>query len=180
MANNLKVGYSRVNITPPMGIHIAGYYKERIADGVLDELEACAVAVNDGKNTAVLISLDHCGLNKVFLNEWRANISAATGIDAEAIYIHATHTHTGARLVKNPSNPLISQYETFVATRVVDVAKFAIEDMSDAKMGIGIGEAKNVAFIPYSSKISKITRVCLGCGPSSKVKAILLLSFLQL
>ena len=145
--NNLKVGYARVNIAPPMGIEIDGYFIERIADGVLDELEACAVAVSDGKNTAILISLDHCGLNKVFLDEWRSNISAATGVESKAIYIHATHTHTGARLIKNPSNPLISQYEAFVATRVVDVAKFSIEDMADAKMGIGIGEAKNVAFI---------------------------------
>ena len=147
MANNLKVGYARVNITPPMGINIAGYYKERIADGVLDELEACAVAVGDGKTTALLITIDHCGLNKVYLNEWRDNISAATGVPAEAIYIHSTHTHTGPQLFKNSKNPLTAQYEAFLATRVVDVATFAIEDMADAKMGIGVSEAKNVAFI---------------------------------
>ena len=147
MANNLKVGYARVNITPPMGIHIAGYYKERIADGVLDELEACAVAVGDGKTTALLITIDHCGLNKIFLNEWRANIAAATGVPAEAIYIHTTHTHTGPQLIKNSKNPLTAQYEAFLATRVVDVATFAIADMADAKMGIGVSEAKNVAFI---------------------------------
>ena len=147
MANNLKVGYARVNITPPMGIHIAGYYKERIADGALDELEACAVAVGDGKTTALLITIDHCGLNKIFLNEWRANIAAATGVPAEAIYIHTTHTHTGPQLIKNSKNPLTAQYEAFLATRVVDVATFAIADMADAKMGIGVSEAKNVAFI---------------------------------
>ena len=147
MANNLKVGYARVNITPPMGIHIAGYYKERIADGVLDELEACAVAVGDGKNTAIIMTIDHCGLLKVFLDEWRARISEAAGIPAEAVYIHSTHTHQGPVLMKNHSNPLTQQYETFLGTRVVDVAKFALEDMTDAKMGIGVGEAKNVAFI---------------------------------
>ena len=147
MANNIKVGYARVNITPPMGIHIAGYYKERIADGVLDELEACAVAVGDGKTTALLITIDHCGLNKVYLNEWRENIAKATGVPAEAIYIHSTHTHTGPQLFKTSKNPLTAQYEAFLATRVVDVATFAIEDMADAKMGIGVSEAKNVAFI---------------------------------
>lgn len=147
MSNNLKVGYARVNVTPPMGVNIAGYFVKRIADGVLDELEACAVAVGDGKNTALLITIDNCTFNKVFLNEWRENISKATGVDANAILIHATHTHTGPIVVKKPSNPLNAQYETFLALRVVDVAKFAIEDMKDAKMGIGTGEAKNVAFI---------------------------------
>ena len=147
MSNNLKVGYARVNITPPMGVNIAGYYKVRIADGVLDELEACAVAVGDGKNTVLLITIDHCGITKDFLNEWRENIEKATGIPKEAVFIHSTHTHTGPVLVKNCKNPLNNQYEIFLATRVVDVASFALADMKEAKMGIGVGEAKNVAFI---------------------------------
>ena len=147
MANNLKIGYARVNITPPMGVNIAGYFVERIADGVLDELEACAVAASDGKNTVLIMTIDHCGVLKVYLDEWRARISEATGIPAEAVYIHSTHTHTGPVLMKNCKNPLNQQYEIFLGTRVVDVARFAIEDMADAKMGIGVGEAKKVAFI---------------------------------
>ena len=147
MSNNLKVGYARVNITPPMGVNIAGYYKVRIADGVLDELEACAVAVNSGDTTAILMTIDHCGITKVFLNEWRENIEKATGVPKEAIFIHSTHTHTGPVLIKNHSNPLTQQYEIFLASRVVDVATFALADMKSAKMGIGTGEAKNVAFI---------------------------------
>ena len=147
MANNIKVGYARVNITPPMGVNVAGYFKVRIADGVLDELEACAVAVGSGDTTAILMTIDHCGLDKVFLNEWRENIEKATGVPKEAIFIHSTHTHTGPVLVKNHSNPLTQQYEIFLASRVLDVARFALDDMKDAKMGIGKGEAKNVAFI---------------------------------
>ena len=147
MTNNLKVGYARVNITPPMGVNIAGYFIERIADGVLDELETCAVAVSDGKNTVLLMTIDHCGVLKVFLDEWRQKISEATGIPAEAIYIHSTHTHTGPVLLKDCKNPLNQQYEIFLKTRVVDVARFAVEDMKAAKMGIGTSEAKNVAFI---------------------------------
>ena len=147
MANNLRVGYSRLNITPPMGVNIAGYYKVRIADGVLDELEVCAVAVGSDKDTAILMTIDHCGITKDFLNEWRANIAEATGVPAEAIFIHSTHTHTGPVLVKNSSNPLTQEYEIFLARRVRDAAVFALEDMKPAKMGIGTSEAKNVAFI---------------------------------
>ena len=147
MANNLKIGYARVNITPPMGVNIAGYFKVRIADGVLDELEACAVAVGSGDSKAIIITIDHCGLDKVFLNEWRERIEAATGVSKEAVFIHCTHTHQGPVLLKNHTNPLTQQYEIFLASRVVDVAVFALADMKDAKMGIGTGEAKNVAFI---------------------------------
>ena len=49
-----KVGFSRLDITPPLGIHIAGYYNERIADGILDNLEANCIAVSDGEKTAVI------------------------------------------------------------------------------------------------------------------------------
>ena len=39
MANQLYAGFSRVNITPMLGIGLAGYCQEREADSVLDELE---------------------------------------------------------------------------------------------------------------------------------------------
>ena len=47
--NTLKAGYARIDITPPLGVNIAGYFVERIADKILDPLEACALAVSDGK-----------------------------------------------------------------------------------------------------------------------------------
>ena len=34
-----NVGFSRVNINPVMGTPICGYYKERFAEGILDDLE---------------------------------------------------------------------------------------------------------------------------------------------
>ncbi len=147
MANNLRAGYARVNITPPLGVNIAGYFNERLADGVLDELEACALAVEAGGNTAVLITVDHCGLGKEFLNDWRAAIAEKAGISAEAVFIHSTHTHQGPALYKTTKNPLNIEYGTILEHKVVDVAIMAIEDMKPAKMGIGVGEAKNVAFI---------------------------------
>ena len=49
--------------------------------------------------------------------------------------------------MKNYKNPINVQYEILLRTRVRDVSVFALEDLKDAKMGIGIGEAKNVAFI---------------------------------
>ena len=37
--SQLKAGFARVNITPMMGIRMRGYFHERLADGVLDDLE---------------------------------------------------------------------------------------------------------------------------------------------
>ena len=148
MANNLKVGYARVNITPPMGIHIAGYYKERIADGVLDELEACAVAVGDGKTTALLITIDHCGLNKVYLNEWRENIAKATGVPAERIMLNPTHAHSGPDL-GNTNNAAIVQLLPIYYANVAQAAKEAMNDRSPATMETGVSYTEGLNFVRH-------------------------------
>lgn len=146
--NTLQAGFARVNITPPLGIHISGYFVERIADGVLDELEAVALAVGDGKKTAVLITMDTLGASKELLTPVREEIAKRTGVDAEAVFIHGTHTHTGPSLGWDGyENPLIDEYVAFLSHRLADVAVMAVADMKPAKMGVGESEAKNVAFI---------------------------------
>ena len=93
--NTLQAGFARVNITPTMGIGIRGYFKVRIADGVLDELEINALAVGDGRNRAVLLSLDNCGFSTATMNRFRAGIAEKTGLPTDAIFLSCTHTHTG-------------------------------------------------------------------------------------
>lgn len=46
--NNLKMGFSRVDVTPMLGIGIEGYYQERNAKGILDNLEINTLAVTGG------------------------------------------------------------------------------------------------------------------------------------
>ena len=54
----LQAGFFRGNITPPLGTHMAGYYSDRQADGMLDPLLASCVAFRDGQeNTALNIKL---------------------------------------------------------------------------------------------------------------------------
>ena len=43
--SDLRVGFSRVNITPMMGIGLVGYFVPRYADGVLDDLYINALAL---------------------------------------------------------------------------------------------------------------------------------------
>ena len=48
--NNLKVGFGRVQITPPLGIYVDGYFIKRYAEKILDDLYANVVAFDvDGK-----------------------------------------------------------------------------------------------------------------------------------
>ena len=147
MEKVFKVGYGKVNITPPMGVEVAGYYQVRKANGVLDELSAIATAFNLGDKTAVIVAIDCLGTPKDFADACRENASKKTGLPFDAIFIHSTHTHTGPKVEYNSSDDLLNKYSIFLIDRVADAISFAIADLKPAKMGYGVGKAPNVSFI---------------------------------
>lgn len=164
--SNFKAGFSRVDITPPLGIEISGYFVERHAEGILDNLEANAIAVSDGENTAVILSVDILHILTPVVKCIREKIAKDNSIPVEAVYIACTHTHTG------PKIDVMPEYDNFLASRLSDAAKLAIADLKDAKAGIGRGEAKKVAFVRrYRMKNGKI-RTNPGVGNPDIVNSI--------
>ena len=53
----LKAGFARVDVTPPMGSPVDGYFNDRVAKGILDPIELNAVAFSDGERRAVMITI---------------------------------------------------------------------------------------------------------------------------
>ena len=147
MENRLKIGYSKVDITPKLGVNLAGYFQERIADKVLDPLEACAVAVSDGERCAVLITVDLCSMQTEVFDYLREGIASEIGIEKEALIIHCIHSHTSPIVNYSCNNPLNNEYRESLIGKLSGAARAAISDLSPAVMGIGEGEARNVAFI---------------------------------
>ena len=91
--NNLKAGFARANINPPMGISIKGYFKPRFAEGILDDLEVNALALKAGDVAALLITVDNCGIEQELSSEFRKAASKASGVPADNIFISATVSH---------------------------------------------------------------------------------------
>ena len=145
--NTLQAGFARVDVTPMLGIGLAGYYVPRQADGVLDPLQINALALSCGEEKAVIMSIDHCGIVKEVLNPMRQHVCDMTGLPWEAVYIHSTHTHTGPFLNYNPTEPLEIEYAQNVKHKFADAACLALADLKPAKMGYGIGDAPNIAFV---------------------------------
>ena len=145
--NTLQAGFARVDVTPMLGIGLAGYYVPRQADGILDPLQINALALCCGEEKAVIMSIDHCGIVKEVLNPMRQHVCDMTGLPWEAVYIHSTHTHTGPFLNYNPTEPLEIEYAQNVKRKFADAARLALADLKPAKMGYGIGDAPNIAFV---------------------------------
>ena len=150
--NKLYAGFGRVNATPMLGIPISGYYKERYAEGVLDEIEINALALGCDETKVVLLSIDNCGALQETMDMFRHYVSEVTGLPYESILIHATHTHTGPTLRDDTlctadKKPLVAQYRQLVTYKMADAAVAAIADMKPARMGYAVGNAPNIAFI---------------------------------
>lgn len=144
---NLQTGFARVNVTPMTGIGLDGYYQDRRACGVLDELELSTLALRSGDACVLLMSVDHCGVAAPAMDELRRCAAEAAGIPPEAVFLSATHTHTGPLLRPDSPDPLEAEYLRFLARRAADAARYAAEDLKPARMGWAVGRAPGIAFI---------------------------------
>lgn len=145
--NLLKAGFGRVNVNPMLGIDISGYFVERKADGILDDLEVNALALECSGKRTVFLCIDNLGIPRVTADKFRKYISERTGVDFDAIYMAETHTHTAPTIVVSGMGELEEEYLQFAIRRAADAVKFALDDLSPAKMGYGIGSAPGVAFV---------------------------------
>lgn len=146
---NLKAGFARIDITPPLGITLAGYFETRYADGILDPLCATAVAFDDGERRAVVMSVDIIGLNKVFMKRIKDHMAKTCGLPAEAIFIHCTHIHTGPIIAPVAGSDKFENedYAETLIKKLSDTAFLALSDLAPAEMSYTRGEAKNVSFV---------------------------------
>lgn len=145
----LECGFSKICITPPMGMPIAGGYKPKYAQCVLDDLFARAVAIADDESRAVIVSLDICYLSNEINDECRTRIANECGVDRDAILITCTHTHAGPLLGPNSwkSDFDTSEYIAEFKDKVCAAAKAAFADLAPSKFYTARGKTENLAFI---------------------------------
>ena len=142
--NLLKVGFSAVNANPPLGISVAGYYIPRYAQGFLDDIMVKTIVLDCNEKKIALISVDNCSIKAEVSKPWMEEIEAVTGISKDAIFLSATHTHTG----NEEEDKLIAKYTTFLGQRIVNSVQLALADVKPAKMGYIYGWApERVAYI---------------------------------
>jgi len=94
-AADLAAGVAAVDITPPLGYRMAGYFNERLNTGVHDPLHARALVLRQGDRQAALVVCDLIGLPANLSRHARRLASEKTDIPAANILIAATHAHTG-------------------------------------------------------------------------------------
>jgi hypothetical protein len=92
----LSFGFAKRVITPSLAngpVFMAGFDNDRRATGVHDDLWARAVAVSDGRERVVVVSVDLIGLFLADVEEARALLRERAG--EVALVVTSTHDHEG-------------------------------------------------------------------------------------
>lgn len=113
ISDHLHVGFSDGDITPPVGVPLAGYgggtrrlgfdlfnrYPHATfltpSDGILDPIRAKAMVLTHGKKKLIFISMDTVAVTADFRKDLLERLEKKHGLVDHEIFISATHTHSG-------------------------------------------------------------------------------------
>jgi neutral ceramidase len=134
----LRAGAAQLDITPPLGTRLRGYFHERRATAVHDPLFVRAIALEgEGGGIAVAVC-DVIGIGRKYLDRAKEQIVEA-GLALERVLICCTHTHTGPETGDDP-------YTEFLVNRIADCVRLAWERREPAEVGWGRATEERVAF----------------------------------
>lgn len=92
----LKAAMTRVDITPPLGLELAGYpHYPRYNEGHHDPLYAACMYLNNGEQEVAMVTLDLLFFSKKHVQEVRRRVEAVCGIPGDHVMISCSHTHSG-------------------------------------------------------------------------------------
>ncbi len=141
-----RAGVAEVDITPPVGFPMAGYYFERLAEGTIDPLHAKGIALRDADTSGILVICDLIGIATDLSREVRQQISAKTGVPTGNIVIAATHSHTAPDymkelylyLGKEEQTKLRADYIEKLVSGLVVAGSQAFEQARPAQLATGV------------------------------------------
>lgn len=153
-AAGVQVGVGASDITPPLGIPLAGYYHERGADGVLDPLHSKAMVLEANGEKAALVVVDLLNLNRWVTDQARAEIARSTGIKQDHVMISATHAHTGPALgipgqrsaALGSQKQLAIEYTEGLPAKIAASVQLANAQLRPVRLSVAKGRCEGLAF----------------------------------
>lgn len=178
--SGLRAGYGEEVITPPLGVELSGYgfYLERRATGVLDDLKARAVVLDDGRTRLVLVSCDLIGFTVETADAIRAKIARLAEVPAAQTLLACTHTHTGPA-----TQPLAGigevdpAYMERLPSLILDAAGRALSDVRETEFAFASEILEPIGYNRRTGMFSPLdATLAVGCLRRS-AESIFLLSY---
>jgi len=135
----LRAGAGRAVITPELGSHIAGYFEDRLAQDVHDDLHANALVLESGDTSLAIVVCDLVDLVLDDTERAKAAAQERTGIPAENIFIACTHTHFGPTTSHGVNVAEGIDYMDWLPGRIADSVKMAQNRIRPAQLAHASG-----------------------------------------
>jgi hypothetical protein len=149
-SGEFRAGAAAVAITPPVGIPMAGYYSERGALGVHDDLYAKAIVMEQGGETAALVALDLIASPRDLVDDARSAIDRACRVRGTNVMISATHSHTGPIVdTKNRfggQSSLVKSYRESLPAKIAEAVRQAESRLTPVALYTARGREASIAF----------------------------------
>lgn len=160
-----QAGFCELDITPPIGTIIPGYFHARYSQGVLDPLYARACVIRQGDGYAAFVTADCCGLYRCVTDEVRRRVAEQTPIPPERVMVMATHTHSGGPTLNWGEEVRIDPVylESFVK-KLADALIVAWQRMADSQLAFGEEQLQGVSFIRVYRMKDGSLKTNPGCG----------------
>lgn len=136
----LRAGAATSNITPLMGVPLDGTIMQiGPAKDVHDELLARCLVLDDGTTRLAFAVIDNTMISQDVYDHAKRLIHEQTGIPLKNICLSATHTHSTPRAVTGlkPNSSEHKNYLNFLAIRISDGIRRAVNRLAPAKIGWG-------------------------------------------
>ncbi len=140
----MKIGASKVDITPPVGVDLAGYAaREKGSSGIADNLYSKTLVLDDGKEKIAIVTNDLIGLGEKTVNRIRKIAEEKTGIRRDKIMVSCSHTHSGpATIPLKGCGKIDVDYFSTLENTVADGIYLAFQKMEEASIGVGKGKVR--------------------------------------
>ena len=153
-AGEFKAGAAAVVITPPVGTPLAGFYSLRPSAGVLDDLYAKAIVVEQDGVKAAFVALDLAYTTRSGVAAARELIARECGIAPGRVMISATHTHTGPVQPRDNlmddltgvREPLAVEFTAKLPTLIALAVSEASAKLVPARTSAAMGREESVSF----------------------------------
>lgn len=138
----LEAGEGFLDITPPLGIELAGFHRtggnERVITGIRHPSFTRALVLKLKDMRVAIVSLEVCGISHDFAKRVQGRVAKRVGIPAENVRVCATHTHSMPTFrYFRQWGAVPKEYMKLVEERTVQAVELAKKELAPADLYIG-------------------------------------------
>jgi neutral ceramidase len=184
-AQKFTAGAAAIDVTPTnMPVRVAGSIRETWKSEITDKLHVRCLLLNDGRNSAVIATVDTCIMGREMLDAAKAKASRETGIPTANMLISATHAHSAPAVRGAHGTEPHLEYREYLTAGIARAIVAAYRNQRPAEIGWGVGKCDEYVFcrrwlmkpgkafsIPFTDAKTNLAQMNPGNGNVNKIRA---------